>query len=67
MTDKEYVSYACKVFQFILIKPTKENKDILVMQDIKGSMKCVAEGKTWKSIRSQLRDWQEKRFPERIC
>lgn len=35
------------------------------MQDIKGFMKCIAEGKTWKSIRAQLKDWQEARFPER--
>ena len=65
MTDKEYVAYACKTFKFILLKPTKENKDILVMQDIKGFLKCIAEGTTWRSIRSQLKDWQEVRFPER--
>ena len=65
MTDKEYVIYACKTFKFTLLKPTKECKDILVMQDIKGFMKCIAEGKTWKSIRAQLKGWQEARFPER--
>lgn len=65
MTDKEYVAYACKTFNFILLKPTKENKDILVMQEIKGFLKCIAEGTTWRSIRSQLKDWQEARFPER--
>ena len=57
MTDKEYVIYACKTFKLTLLKPTKECKDILVMQDIKGFMKCIAEGKTWKSIRAQLKDW----------
>ena len=55
MTDKEYVIYACKTFNFTLLKPTKECKDILVMQDIKGFMKCIAEGTTWKSIRTQLK------------
>ena len=65
MTDKEYVIYACRTFKFTLLKPTKECKDILVMQDIKGFLKCIAEGTTWKSIRTQLKGWQEARFPER--
>lgn len=65
MTDKEYVIYACKVFKFDLIKPTKGSKDILVMQDTNGFMKCIAEGTTWKSIRTQLKIWQDSRFIER--
>lgn len=54
MTDRQIVIRTAQIKGFDLIKPSKADKTILVMDWSTGRGKVAAEAKTWADARQQL-------------
>lgn len=57
MTDKEWVIHFCNIMKLSLLKPTRQDKTILIMHEVNGKTKYLFDCKKWKDAKMYLQKW----------